>query len=324
MNTIPPAALVSVRTSKICGDDRTYAITPDWFPVEPLRASILRAGIISPLHLQTAGTGTFRIVAGFRRYAVAAALGIGTVPALIDVAGDGLPSFLLELFDNLGSRPLHDLEKAAVLAKLQGQFDVSHEELIDEFLPALGIPPNRFQLGRFLELARLSVRLQRSVYSGLEAEIATRLAKWKSDDQESYLGLLSTYQPGRNRRKELFTLLDELRTDSGSVTQVLEASGASAVDRDSETSPVDRFQRILEILRARRYPTLTAHEQRYQDLKHALRIPPEIQFNAPRYFEGDQISIAFSFRSVEQLREIARKLNRVAEKPELGRILEML
>ena len=324
----PFPALEIVDLARIDGSDETLAITPRWFPMERLAASIRNAGVVTPLHLQPAAGGNLRIAMGFRRYRAALEFGIRTVPALVWTRPSDLQLFDSALAEKV-TGPLHDLERARALVKLREQFGVEEETLIDRYLPLLNAPPNRYRLRFFLRLGRLDEVLQRAIHQALDPETALRLAAWKAAERELFLRLLKRYEPGRNRQRELFDLLDDLRSSerrrgSGGLDRVWQASGAGEADEETGTVRPLRFRRILDCLHRLRRPHLSRHQDRYRRLKGDLKVPPQIRLQVPPYFEGDLLSVSFSCRNQAEFRHLVGRLEEMGGRPELGRIFELL
>jgi ParB/RepB/Spo0J family partition protein len=329
-----PHNLKTIQSGQIDPQDRLFAISLPWFSLEPLMRSVRENGILSPLHVQPAGAGRFRIIIGFRRFEVARKLGFQEIPCIVREEESKFTLFVQALEDNLVTRPLHLLEKAHLLLKLRDEFGLSDQVLMDDFMSLLEIRTDRFHLQQYLSLARLPEPLQRAVLDPLEPEIALKLSSWKSEEQEFFQTLASKFRLGKNKQKQLFTLLDELRnspavTPSGSGTRVSapilwQQTGAAQIAEDERLSLSDRFAKAFEALYRERFPRLSSHEQEYEKLKSALKLPPRIQFHAPRYFEGEKIDVAFAFRSSDELFETAKKLEEIAQSDEVRRILELL
>jgi ParB-like chromosome segregation protein Spo0J len=321
-----------VPLEKIKGEDRFFAVSPPWFPIGVLLEAIGRAGIVTPLRVQASKEGVFRIVSGFRRCAAAAQMRLEAVPCVV-AAEDETPLdlFIQALMDNLGSRPLHRLEKGIALLKLKNQFQIPDEVLVDQYLGLMDSAPTRFLLRQLIDLATLPELLQKAFFDGLEADLALGLSRWKEEEQVRFLELLSAFKPGRNRQKELFTLLDELRAighRSGSVDQsiraLLERAQVADVQSAEKLSSGERFQVLLERLREVRFPRLVKHEKRHAELRKVLRIPPEIQLNLPRFFEGRQAAVTFSFSTRREFKERIERLRELAERDELDDLLDLL
>jgi len=326
--------LKTIRSDKLDARDRLFAVSLPWLPLDPLLRSVRKSGILSPLHVQPAGPGKFRIIIGFRRYKVAGELGLQEIPCIVRDEESKLTLFVQALEDNLVTRPLHVLEKAHLLLKLRDEFGLSDEVLMDDFMPLLDVRVDRFHLQQYLNLARLPEPLQRAIPDALEPEIALKLSGWKSEEQEFFQTLASKFHLGKNKQKQLFTLLDELR-DSISVTpsgprtkntvQILwKKCGAAEIEEDERLSLSDRFAKAFEALYRQRFPRLSAYEEKYERLKSALKLPSRIQFHAPRHFEGEKIDVSFAFHSAEELSETAKKLKGIARSDEVKKILELL
>jgi ParB/RepB/Spo0J family partition protein len=309
-------------------EDRFFAVSPSWFPLGPLLESVARVGITTPLRVQEQAEGDFRVVSGFRRRLAASQVRLGTLPCIVE-AKDQAPQdlFVLALLENLGSRPLHPLEKGVALLKLKEQFGVPESVLVDRYMSLMEPAPSKFLLRQLLELANLPEILQRAFLEGMEASLVLGLSRWKTGEQVRFLELLASFKPGRNRQRELFVLLDEWRATgraSGGVVQLFDEIGVAEAASGESRLAAEQFQMILERVRQIRFPRLVAHEKRHAEIRKALRIPPEIQLHLPRYFEGTHVSVAFNFSSRSELRERLERLREVSEREELDDLLGLL
>ncbi|MFB3904404.1 MAG: ParB/RepB/Spo0J family partition protein [Acidobacteriota bacterium] len=307
------SGLTALSFEQIDLSDQTFAIAPDWLPIDALTAAIRRVGLLCPPHVQPVGPDRYRVISGFRRLRAASNLGLMKLNCLVR-NGEPEQLFVEALFENAATRPLNLLEKANAVWKLTRVFRIAQPEVISEFLPLLGVKPNRFEMNRLLEISRLPRELQEAiVIEDLQPEIALGFARWENHEQAAFLKLIRELKPGFNRQKELFTLLDELRgRERTSIIELLD-----------ETAP-NKLDALLHHLRSRRFPKLTEYEGLYQEKKARLRLPPEIQFHLPPFFEGEKIQVGFAVRSVQELKAVAARLLEIADKPELAEILGML
>lgn len=316
----------AVDLREINAQDRTFAVSPPWWPIDLLIESVRRVGILSPLLIQASERNQKRVILGFRRYEAARRVKLSVVPCIISVEKHNPATlFLQALLDNLAARPLHPLEKAIALLKLSSEFRVARERLVEEFLPLLGIRGDAFHLEHYLQIGALPEQLQRSLADSLEPELALQLAHWKDQEQDFFLDLIRKYQLGKNRQIELFLLLDELRAkQKENLVAIWEKSGISQIEGDDSLPPAERLKKIIGQLRRLRFPRLSQYEQQYNKLRAALKIPPQIQFQMPPFFEGNRITVGMTFRQREELRKLADKLKQIAEKKELDEILKLL
>ncbi len=305
--------------------DRTYAITPPWFPLEQLSTSIRKTGIINPLHVEPLNGGQHRIVCGFRRAHAAIEAGIENLPCWIRMRCSHSDLFVESLLDNIGSRPLHELEKASAVAKLIQNFRISRQKVVEEFLPLLGIRPTPFHLQRSLNIDQLPDRLKRAtVESRLELDSALAIKHWTETEQQTFLGLQSRYRLNVNTQKKLTELLDELRRKTGgSATEIWEEAIGEREPGSDET-PGAEFEQAFRSLLRRRMPRLSALEDQYRALKAALRLPPAVRLQPPAYFEGDRLTVSFSAANAREFREAAERLRSAAATTEMEEIFGLL
>ncbi len=322
-----PSPLELVDPATIDSADETFAVSPSWRLPRPLKASIERVGILTPLLAEPNGAGRLRIVDGFLRFRAALRLQLTHLPVRIGAAQDTRERFLARLEARLATRPPDELETALVLWKLKHRFQFPERELVERFLPLLGLRPERFQLRRQLDLAVVAPRLQQA-FPALHRELAAELNHWPDEAQSLFLDLLARYRLSLNHQKEIFGLLDELgQAGAGGPEGVLPAwqdSGAAAVDADFSLTPQQRLEDIRAKLRLARHPTLATMEARAEQLRAALRIPPQIHFNWPRFFEGNRIDVRFAFGTPEELEAVAVKLREMAAREEVRELLELL
>lgn len=303
--------------------DGYYAVSPPWRWPEPgLEESVRRWGILSPVGLE-ARENSFRLIYGFRRIAAARHCGLIAVPARV-WEGDGAGLLLAAVADNLATRPLTPLEVGRVLDRLQTSFGYEEDTLVSEILPQLGLQPARQQLQRHLTLARLPEFVQRELSHGLDPAVAGGMESWQEVEQRLFLQVVSHCRLGVNRQRRLWELLDDLRQGEGRPVQVLWERFGLYFPADGDEVPDRRYARIEAILMERRFPRLTEYRRRYQSARQALRLPPEMELQAPPYFEGDSYRLTVKMKRPDDLKQAAQVLGQAADKPELVELFDLL
>ena len=306
-------------------DDRTYAISPRWFPLGLLASSIKKTGILSPLHVEPGNRGQYRIVCGFRRAQAAGDAGLKSLPCWVRKNRARADLFVESILDNVGSRPLHELEKASAVYKLAREFSMSHEKMLEEFLPLLEIRPTSFHLRRYLEIDRLPEQLKKAtVLSRLEIDTALAIREWTEEEQALFLNLHTRYRLNVNTQKKLAELLDELRRKSTLSPIELWRQAVGDTEPGSEAPSAAEFETVYRSLHRLRMPRLSSLEERFRELKSALRLPPEIRVQPPQYFEGERITVFFSASSAREFREAADRLRTASKTTEMEKIFELL
>ncbi len=319
-------SLTWLSVGDVDGEDRCYAVTPAWFASPELKQSVQRVGLITPLWLERRGNSRLRLISGFRRFTVARELEIAEIPCFVTAVESPIETFISALWENIGCRPFTELEKAIALEKLKCQFGLPEAQLIKDFLPAFELHADFFHLERYLKIARLPASLQKAITeAGLHTDLALGLSAWKEEEQTLFIGLVSRYQLGRNKQKELFELLRDLRAIREIETpSIWEESGAREIDEDPQLSPQDRLVRIRAVLRGLRYPRLNLYEKRYRELRRALQLPPGVRLQVPPYFEGSRVSITIDAGSAGELRDLMHLGQHLLDRKELDQIFELL
>lgn len=96
--------------------------------LKELAQSIKEKGIIQPIVVSRVGDGTFRIIAGERRWKAAKIAGLEKIPAVIK---DVSPREAVEiaLIENIQREDLDPVETASAFERLLRDFDITQEEL---------------------------------------------------------------------------------------------------------------------------------------------------------------------------------------------------
>lgn len=96
--------------------------------LENLAASIREHGVIQPLVVSPAVSGTYTLIAGERRWQAARRAGLTTVPVVIRVASDQ-QRLELALIENVQRADLNPIEEAEAFQHLSKEFGMSHEAI---------------------------------------------------------------------------------------------------------------------------------------------------------------------------------------------------
>lgn len=98
--------------------------------LEELAASIKAQGVMQPIVVRSVGMGQYEIIAGERRWRASQQAGLDTIPVLIkDVPDDA--AIAMALIENIQREDLNAMEEATALARLQSEFDLTHQEIAD-------------------------------------------------------------------------------------------------------------------------------------------------------------------------------------------------
>lgn len=119
--------LRQLKISEIIPDPDQPRQSFDEEALQELSESVREHGIIQPI-IVTPSDGSYKIVAGERRYRAAKIVGLDSIPALVRSLSDQ-HKLELSLIENLQRRDLNVLETATAYLKLRDQFNLSLEQI---------------------------------------------------------------------------------------------------------------------------------------------------------------------------------------------------
>jgi ParB-like chromosome segregation protein Spo0J len=306
--------LEKISLAKIDLEDTTFLIT--FLPEpEPLLASIKLVGLLEPLLVRERDDGSYQLVCGFKRAKTLNRLSISETEAFVYPRGelDDLQAIMLTMGHNL-THPLNLIEKALTFEKLLS-FGLPEREVIDRYLPLFRLQPNARILKQLTELLSLERGLQEYlVRKDLSLSTSTLFLHLDTEDQKAILPLLEALRPGENRVKEIISYLREISLRDGvSITSLLSKEEIGAIIHDQETPRPQRIEHLRRVLKEMRFPRLTAMEDTFAEYKRSLSLPPQISFNPPPFFEGEEFRMELRFKDFRAFRELATRLHQISK-----------
>jgi ParB family chromosome partitioning protein len=127
--------------------------------LEELSQSIRANGLIQPITVYKDESGSFRIIAGERRWRAARKAGLSEIPALVRaVEKDRVLE--LALIENIQREDLNPIEIATAFQRLSGYHGLSHEQIAER------TGKDRSTITNFLRLLRLSPHVREQLARG--------------------------------------------------------------------------------------------------------------------------------------------------------------
>ncbi|MCS7215829.1 MAG: ParB/RepB/Spo0J family partition protein [Thermodesulfovibrio sp.] len=128
--------------------------------LKELAQSIKEKGIIQPIVLSRVGDGTFRIIAGERRWRAAKLAGVEKIPAIIkDVSP--LEAVEIALIENIQREDLDPVETASAFERLIKEFNITQEELSQR------VGKDRATIANYLRILKLPEDIKLWLKDGL-------------------------------------------------------------------------------------------------------------------------------------------------------------
>ena len=157
----PRTGAVDVDIDLISPSDHQPRVTLDDEKLDELAASIRSNGIIQPILVRRTG-GTYRIIAGERRWRAAQRAGLLKVPVVVRNVPDGADRQLLELalVENLQRENLNPIDEALAYQRLADEFGLTQEQI------AAAVGKDRTSVANYLRLLRLPDEVRGALASG--------------------------------------------------------------------------------------------------------------------------------------------------------------
>jgi hypothetical protein len=305
--------------------DRTYIFT-----FEPIMSqmvqSIRQIGLIQPPILdKISNQPEYRVVSGFKRILALNHLKINSFPALIyedESEQPNLELFLLNFYENSAIRSLNPIEKSIALNKLKTIFQVSDEELIAEYLPIMSLGSNPKVLENYLPLIQLEDTIKIAVVEDfLSPEFAIHLLCFNQEERLSLFDFFCCLKLGKNQQREFLHLLTDIsKKIEKSITEIIHLPLIQSTMNDANLTIPIRVTKLRELFQMLRFPKFAQAEDNFNQLKKQLKLPPNINFRHPPFFENDKYSIEFFFRNQEEFDKNLKLLNNIIEKKKLTKL----
>ncbi len=283
------------------------------FDLGPLIRSIENVGMINPPLLIGNRGGAHKIISGYRRILALKALDHKRTRCrlLSKHQLSALECLLLNLHDNLATRGLNEVEMAMVLSRLASL--VSREQILDRYMPLLGLSPHIKTLDLFLRLEReLEDEPKHHLAKGrVSLKSAAMLLEIEPGVRSRVFDLMATLKLNTNQQKQFVDYLVDLAHISKiSISDLLKDKPFESVLQKKDMNWPQKAKAILRLLRGMRYPTLVQAEEEFKKNVARLDLPEGIRIIAPPYFESPDYRLEIRFTNGKGLREKIDKLQR--------------
>lgn len=141
--------------------------------LQELADSIRAHGVLLPLVVTASGDGTYRIIAGERRWRAAKLAGLATLPAIVRTLKE-LEQLEIALVENVQRVDLSPLEQAVSIERLHQQFSLPYEAIAERLGKAASTIANIVRLLQLPETARDALAAQRITEGHARAVLALK------------------------------------------------------------------------------------------------------------------------------------------------------
>lgn len=283
------------------------------FDLEPLIKSIQNVGMInSPLLILIENQGgAHTVIAGYRRIRALKALDYERTPCrlLSESQLSTLECLLLNLYDNLATRRLNEVERGMVLSRLESL--VSQEEILDCYMPLLALPSHKETLHFYLRLEReLEEEPKHYLAQGhMSLQVARMLLEIGQGARSRVFDLISRLKLNINQQKQLIDyIVDLAHINKISISDFLEEKPFEDILQKEDMNKPQKAKTLLHFLRALRFPTLVRAEEDFRKNVAGLGLPEGVRISAPPYFESPHYRLEILFEDGKELGEKLKDL----------------
>jgi len=312
----------SARLSRIETDNDTYRITTRE-DVKSLVESIETSGLINSPILLPLNNNTYRIVCGFRRVHACRRLGWDRVDARF-LAPDTprTQCALAAIADNRSQRELNLIETSRALNLLSG--DLPDDAAVAEMAGKAGLSVSPAILSKRRPLVSLPIPMQQGIIDAtLSLPMAERLQRMSAEDAREAFGLFCEIRAGLNVHREILDHAEETaRREGVPLLEVLRSDAILQIRASEEGDRSRKLRQIRKLLKTRRYPELSAAEERFTQCSGKLGLRRDMKLVPPPGFEGLDYSLSLKFGSREQLHRQKEVIERLLNSDDLKEILD--
>jgi ParB family chromosome partitioning protein len=313
--------LEDIELTKINFEDDRFRISY-FFDLERLKRSIAESGLLSPIVI-TPRNKCLVIVIGWKRALVCRDLSISAISCFILEEPDDLKAFQSAILENASTKDFNILELAVILKKLKA-FGMEEKNLLETYLPLFGIPQTLSHLDVYLAVAEFDAGIQEFIHVKKASYPVIQLMM-ELDERERTALLPHLRNLGQNKQKELLEFLIEIsKRDKIPVQKILASEAIAHVIHSTALSPPQKADKIRFLLRERRYPTFSAQEEAFESSLKEMEWPGDIAITHTPFYEGEDLSVRFTFKDSAEFNEKINKLQKIASANQISELLRSI
>jgi len=291
------------------------------FSLEKLKLSLKETGLLHP-PLVVFRSERFILVSGWKRILACAELSLSPIPVLITEEKDDLKTFLMAFYENLATREFSLLEKAEILTRLK-RFGEDEKRIIRHYLPLLDIPATLLYLDTYLAFSQFEPEVKKAIHEkNMSFSSVKPLVEFSSRERKQLLPLLLPL--GQNKRRELLEdILEVSRKSDTAVHKILLSPEIKAVQESETLTPLQKADSIRLLSRKKRYPAFSSLQDSFESLLRKIDWPEEIAISPSPFFEEEDFTVRFTFKSEEQLKAGLLKLEELSARKDFSKIFKL-
>jgi ParB-like chromosome segregation protein Spo0J len=290
--------------------------------LDRLKRSIAESGLLSPIVI-TPRSRRLVIVTGWKRALACRELSFSAVPCFILEQSEDLKAFLLAVSENAVTREFNPIELALILKKLK-TFGLEERAIRDTYLPIFGIPQTLAHLDVYLAMAELDAHTKEFIVDKrVSYPVIQQLLEL--DERERAALVPHLRHLGQNKQKELLEFLLEIsKRDNIPPLLILASNVPASIIKSTALSPPQKADKLRLLLRERRYPSYSDQENAFGSSLKKMAWPGDIDIEHSPFFEGEDLSVHFTFKDSAQFQDKVEKLQKMASENTIAELLKLI
>ncbi len=292
------AGLSEIALTDVDIDDMTYAVWA-WSDYGKIKESIAQTGLLNPAIVAKKSNG-FAIVSGHKRIRALIELGWAKVHCLLVEPEDPpYQLFINTVMENLSFREYNLIEKSLILNQLEVVTSCGYS--IEKLRQTLGI--HACNLAKIKDLQSLPREALRAIACGkVRPSVALEFAEFGPEDQLELIKALEMFDLGENKQREILLLIFELaRIQHCTPAEILRLNEIRKVLVDPVLNAPQKGALFLDILRAKRSPTLSGMQREFETAKRRTSPPRNVAIINKAPFEADSLQLSISLSNRTEL-----------------------
>jgi hypothetical protein len=228
------------------------------------------------------------------------------------------------LIDNLQHRVYSDIEKAAILEKLNAN-GATDEEIIKEYMPLLSLQRSKKLFLDYLTIKSFNSNLRQLLHNlRVPAKVWSLLGEYCAEDLNAVETVFTILKPGVNKWRDLLELVDELaRIENSTAASILNEEANQSILAMDDLQSHEKYDRIHRNLHSRRNPVMSNLQKKVAILLDEMTLGPQTKIRAMDSFEEGEIRIEIRVRDQEKLITEIEKLDRAARTDAMNKLIQL-
>ena len=284
------------------------------FDLKPLVRSIKECGLVNTPFVTENRDGKMEVVVGYRRMMALKSLQWEKIPCR-DLSDSGLSlleCLLLNLYDNLATRELNEVEKGMVLNRLVAH--LPKKKIVDHYLPLLNLPSHEPTLDIFMNLEQLEHPIKLSLSEKrISFQSVKVLMELEADSRSVIFDWISKIRLNSNQQAKFIEYTMDLSIkEEKQIPELLREKSFLDIEEDKKLNNPQKAKLLLDLLKSRRFPLLTRSEKVFQEKISNLGLPEGIRVSHPLFFEGPDYRLEIVFKGGKELKEKINALSQLS------------